>query len=870
MYKKLLYLLFFVLVLGLTISVSEGADPSLVGWWRFEEGSGTTAFDSSGNGLDGELIGGVTWTQGRIGGGIELDGTSGYVSVPDFELTTDTITFVAWINGWKGGDWAPILSSREVGQCEMNFGDNDTLHYTWNNDDSATWGWTGGPVIPQDTWTMLAVTIDPDKAVAYVYTDDGGLTQSTNAIAHIEETVGALQIGYSYDPRYVRGIIDEAAIFNRALTETEILGLVWGVGEGYPYSSSPSPADGTLLLDTWVSLSWRAGDFAISHDVYFGDNFDDVNSGAEAVFQGNQTATFFVAGFPGFASPDGLVPGSTYYWRIDEVNDTEPNSPWKGNIWSFMIPPRTAYDPNPPDGAAFMDTETDLSWSMGFGTKLHTVYFGDNFDDINNAAGGLPQANATFDPGTLELDKTYYWRVDEFDAFETHKGDVWSFSTTLPGLGTVVSERWENISTTDLNTLKSNPSFPDSPDVTELVTSFEWDGPDTDNYGGRIHGWVHAPATGYFTFWLCSDDNGELWLSTDDDPGNVELIASESSWAGLNSWGNGEEKSEPILLQSGNKYYISALWKEGGGGDHCQVAWQGPGVPELTIIPGTNLSEFKPIQAYGANPRNGSVDVSQTSVLTWKPGETAASHDVYFGTDADAVGNADTSSLEYKGNRQLGSESYDPGKLEWDTTYYWRVDEIEADGAIQKGNVWSFTTANFLIVDDMESYNDINEGEEGSNRIYNAWLDGYNDPTNGSFVGDPNGPPFAELTIVHSGNQSMPFNYDNAVGKSEATLTLTYPRNWTENGVDTLVIWYIGDAANAAETMYVVLNGTAKVENPNPNAAQVEEWTEWKISLQDFNTNLTNVNTITLGLSSVTGGTGTIYYDDIRLYPPAP
>ena len=98
MRNKLIYVISFALVLGLAMSAAEGADPSLVGWWRFEEGSGTTAYDSSGNGLDGELIGGVTWTQGRIGGGIELDGTSGYVSIPDFELTTDSITFVSWVN----------------------------------------------------------------------------------------------------------------------------------------------------------------------------------------------------------------------------------------------------------------------------------------------------------------------------------------------------------------------------------------------------------------------------------------------------------------------------------------------------------------------------------------------------------------------------------------------------------------------------------------------------------------------------------------------------------------------------------------------------------------------------------------------------
>jgi hypothetical protein len=118
----------------------------------------------------------------------------------------------------------------------------------------------------------------------------------------------------------------------------------------------------------------------------------------------------------------------------------------------------------------------------------------------------------------------------------------------------------------------------------------------------------------------------------------------------------------------------------------------------------------------------------------------------------------------------------------------------------------------------------------------------------------------------------MPFEYNNAVGKSEATLTLTDTRNWTVNGVNRLVIWYIGDAANAAEPMYVVLNGSAVVTNDNQNAAQADVWTEWSIDLQAFGVNLANVNTITLGLGNrnnpVAGGAGMIYFDDIRLYAP--
>jgi hypothetical protein len=123
----------------------------------------------------------------------------------------------------------------------------------------------------------------------------------------------------------------------------------------------------------------------------------------------------------------------------------------------------------------------------------------------------------------------------------------------------------------------------------------------------------------------------------------------------------------------------------------------------------------------------------------------------------------------------------------------------------------------------------------------------------------------------------MPYIYDNSVGNSEATHTLTYPRDWTENGVNTLTIWFRGDPDNAAETLYVALNGSAVVSHDNPNAAQVETWTQWNIDLQAFadqGVNLANVNTIAIGLGNkqnpVAGGSGTMYFDDIRLYASEP
>ncbi len=488
-----------------------------------------------------------------------------------------------------------------------------------------------------------------------------------------------------------------------------------------PHAHNPDPADDDILRIALATLVWTPGGYAASHDVYLGENFDDVDAGAADTFRGNQVSTSFSIGFPGVPYPDGLVPGTTFYWRIDEVNDLHPNSPWKGTVWSFAIAPRAAYNPDPPDVAEFVDLNAELSWTKGFGVMLHYVYFGDNFDDVNNADGGLPQGTATFHPGPLDLAKTYYWRVDEFDGITTYKGDVWSFLTQ-----------------------------------------------------GAV------------------------------------------------------------------------------------------GSPE---------------------PANGAMDVKQTMILTWSHGVFADSHQVYFSTDKEAVKNADTSSPEYKGSGNLGSQTYDPRMLEWDSTYYWRIDEVNNTNPDSPwtGPLWSFTTANFLVVDDFEDY------DVGKNEIWWAWIDGLgyaSHPTlpahpgngTGSMVGDENTPSYTEETIVHGGGKSMPVFYDNSVLLySEVELTLSYPRDWTENGISTLSIWFRGDSANAAETLYVALIGSAVVTHDNPNAAQIDTWTQWNINLQAFadqGVNLANVNTIAIGFGDknnpLAGGSGMMYFDDIRLYPPPP
>jgi len=294
------------------------------------------------------------------------------------------------------------------------------------------------------------------------------------------------------------------------------------------------------------------------------------------------------------------------------------------------------------------------------------------------------------------------------------------------------------------------------------------------------------------------------------------------------------------------------------------------------------------VRARRSNPSNGAVDVKQTPILSWSPGDYAASHQVYFGIDREAVRNANTSSPEYKGNQDLNSESYEPAKLEWNTTYYWRVDEVNNinPDSPWTGNLWSFTTGNFLVLDDFEDY------DVGNNEIWWSWIDGLgyaSHPTlpahpgngTGSMVGDETTGSYMEETIVHGGGKSMPVFYDNnQQGKlrySEVEKTLSSRRDWTAEGVGVLSIWFQGVASNTAESLYVAINGNAVVTHDNPNAAQIDTWTQWTIDLQAFaekGVNLANVNTIAIGLGNkknpVSGGSGTMYFDDIRLYRPAP
>jgi hypothetical protein len=732
--EGLAYLFCFVLLLALTGNAFAAKDPSLVIYYDFE-GFGNNPFvlDKSDKGHDATVIGSVG---GLIGAGVrgseacqvadrgsylDLDGAN----YPSEDIPTTAMTLAYWVKPEKTGDTQTVFSALAAPHswCHGGYIRNDQYHAHIGdiNNKYIINAYEG--TVEYDAWHHMALTWElvPNEYGGGAMYIDGELVaeygndfvEAPPGVEAADNWGGGARMGYDVDDSWqFNGQIDEFCLFMRALSADEVLKLMQGISS--PIAFGPTPADGSLHFDTWATLGWYPGSGAVSHDVYFSDNFDDVNDGTGDAFRGNQIPTYFVVGFPGFPYPDGLVPGTTYYWRIDEVNEADPNSPWRGDVWRFSIPPRKAYDPNPADGAEFVDPQVTLSWTAGFGAKLHTIYLGDDYDDVDTATEGVSQGSTLYTPANpLESEKVYYWRIDEFDGADTYKGDIWSFRT----------------------------------------------------------------------------------------PGAV-----------------------------GNP-----------------------------------------------RPANGAVDVKMVATLSWTASDSAASHEIYFGTDKDAVRTADTASLEYKGNQALGTESYDPGKLAWHTTYYWRIDEVDSQSNAQKGPLWNFTTANFISVDDFEDYTDDDGAGEA---IWQSWIDGFGVAENGSQAGYLV-PPYAERTFVHSGLQALPLLYNNAPGAaiySEAALTLSYPRDWTEHDVSALVLWFRGRSENAAEPLYVSIANSdgapVTTIQEDLNAAQTRTWTKWVILLQtlaDQGIDLTNVDTITIGVGTkgavtTPGGTGTVYFDDIALY----
>jgi len=868
-----------VLVLSLVVLIGAGdALGELVGYWKLDEGGGTKALDSSGKGNDGTIVNKPTWIAGVNGGALEFHGLGAAGGGGDYincgtKAVLDVrgpISIAIWLKPGadepeaKGTETAPMAKADSVAgwswQLRYGWGSSKPfMGFQFEASPSRVWVYVNQNLV-RDEWCHVACSHDGKTVKCYL---NGVQTDSAAMTTILGEAGSPVLIGSDGWGCDWIGAIDDARLYNHGISEAEVQAAM--AVEPILTAYAPSPRDGEMLGTTKTALKWQPGDKAVAHEVYFGESLDQISAATTAdtaVFLGRQTKAELSVGAAGNPVPTALVPGKTYYWRVDEVNDTHADKIWKGNVWSFQIQPVTAWKPLPADGMKYVDPNQDLGWESGMGAVFHTIYFGQTFDEVSTATtGGMMSVAASLDPGTLALDTTYYWRVDEFQyvlpAPVTHKGRVWSFTTRGTG-GGAKAQYFNGMALSGAPVLTRIEGTINTNSAGEVVAGL------SDNLSARWTANLEVPFTETYRLITTSDDGVKLWL-------DGRLIID--NWTDHGTTDN----SASVNLVAGQVYSIRMEWYENTGGAVAQLSWESPTLPRQ-IVPQGWLQ--LPVRAGCVYPANAAVDVPQTLTLRWIAGDKAASQELYFGDDKDGVTAATTPAAS------LGADetTYDPGALQWGKTYYWRVDEVNAAdaGSPWKGVTWSFTTANFLLVDDFENYTD-----EVGERVFQTWLDGcgYTDPKvvegngTGALVGyDPAVGNIMETAIVHGGRQSMPMDYNNVISPyySEAERTWSVPQNWTINGMNTLVLFVRGAGSNGAGQLYVAVQDSAGrvgvANHPDAAAVKATQWLEWKIPLSQLSSagvSVTSVKKMYIGVgdrkSPKAGGAGTLYIDDIRV-----
>jgi len=318
MCRKLICLASLVLVLGLFLSgVTNAADPNLVGWWRLDESSGTTAHDSSGNGNDGTLRGDTQWQpgNGQVGGALEFNGSSGYVEIPFSESLRVINQGDFAITAWFKPDAIPTKYRVVFQQADLNgvgrtwlfvHQSNEVRSYLGGRTTQSGFGKEGG------TWYHGAVVVTEaganDSIQIYVDGEPAGASRQNS----VEDSEGDFYIGCSKTLGNIwDGLIDDVRVYSLALTQEEIQQVMIGID--LALASSPNPADGATDLPRDVVLSWIPGEFAVSHDVYLGDSFDDVDNATNLDPMGPDNVYRAHQGADSYAVPERLDFGTTYY-----------------------------------------------------------------------------------------------------------------------------------------------------------------------------------------------------------------------------------------------------------------------------------------------------------------------------------------------------------------------------------------------------------------------------------------------------------------------------------------------------------------------------------------------------------------------------
>jgi hypothetical protein len=635
---------------------------------------------------------------------------------------------------------------------------------------------------------------------------------------------------------------------------------------------------------TWVNSNGDNPDFFL-FEVGSNDNGVTVRAILPGGVQGQPItlpngSTWGKTGLSRVGNPNGGQAIGGVCWAITDLKDASGAALTNGSaieglvitsatvdpscLCAVVVPVVLAKNPSPANTAADVVRDVLLRWKPADVAKAHDVYFGTVFDSVNNASRTNPlgvlvsqaqDANTYDPPGLLALGQTYYWRIDEVEASSTiTKGNIWSF-TVEP-----VAYPIKNVIATASSSQNADTGPEKTVDSSGLTNDLHSTTPE--------HMWLSSP-TGPTPTWIQYQFDKvyklqEMWVWNSNQVVEgvlgvgakdvaIEYSTDGTAWTSLTSTqftrasgAAGYAHSTTVDLQGIAAKYVKLTIKSNWGGILAQF-----GLSEVRFF-------SVPVLAREPNPASGATGVNPQVTLSWRAGREAASHAVYVSTDQQAVLNGTAPMTKVVEPRY--DASVDLGQ-----SYYWKVVEVNEAQATKSwdGDVWSFSTANWIVVEDFESYTDQAGGE-----IFAAWIDGYGTTTNGAQVGYLQA-PFAEKTIIHGNKQSMPLSYNNAGGitVSEAVRTFAQPQDWTQHGITTLVLYFYGDPANAGQ-LYVKINATKVVYTANANALKTPYWTQWNIDLAATGANLKAVTKLAMGVEG--SGKGILYVDDIRLYRTAP
>ncbi len=686
MLKRSFLVLLCILIFGPAWSAFAGLDPTLVAWWPFDDGTGTVAVDASGNGYDGTVGGGAQWVAGKLGGALQFNGTDAEVIAPHIEFDNRSFTIAMWVNLGQNSAEHIAFSQRQsdtTSVClHLRLGGTGNpaaggINFGFYSNDLVT----GGGLLELNTWYHLTFFYDYENRDRRIYVDGEQVAQAT-ATPYLG-TTGNTVIGSWDTGQFFTGMIDDVQVYHKALSDGEIRKIMWGLAD-QSLAQSPSPEDEATDVPRDVVLSWAAGEFAATHDVYFGTSFDDVNAASRGnprgvlVSQGQAATTFDPAGVLDFET--------TYYWRIDEVNAAPDNTIYKGEVWSFTSEP-FAY-------AIANIIATSNGPVDAVATPQRTVD-GSGINANDQASTDSTQMWLT----TIPADETLYIQYEFDRVYKLHEMLVWNYNVQfelLLGFG-----------------------------LKDVTVEYSADGEDWTVLGDFE--FARATAASTYTANTTVDFGGA--------PVKFVRINVNSGWGMMGQYGLSEVRF----------MYIPAHARE-------------------------------------PQPADGAVDVEVGTALAWRSGREAVSHEVYLSTDPNALALAAT----------VDSPTF-AAALEFGSTYYWQIVEVnQADVTTAwPGDVWSFSTQQYALIDGFETYND---DLEAGTTIFDTWLDGWVNDT-GSTVGYFDA-PFAEKVIIRSGTQSMPLTYDNSGSPfySEAWREFETAQDWTGNGADTLVLYVRGNS----------------------------------------------------------------------------